>query len=120
MKTNSKLRLLTRSLMRLVGTNKPNITRLNRRDEYYKNYYFDKKLCDGITLAADIEQTSKKRAADLLMRAGLSSYMGDKLAQYIKEDRAAREQNQKVKMTRFVQVLRRCARAQGMDISKII
>lgn len=96
------------------------MTRLNHKDEYYKNYYFPKNLCDGVELIAAIERTSKKQAAELLMKAGISSYMGEKLAQYIKDERAARELNQRMKMTRFVQVLRRYARSQGVDISKII
>jgi hypothetical protein len=62
--------------MGLFGTNKPNVTRVNHKDEYYKNYYFNKKLCTGVELVAKIERTSKKQAAELLMKAGLSSYMG--------------------------------------------
>jgi hypothetical protein len=54
------------------------------------------------------------------MKAGLSSYMGKKIADYIKSEQAARELNQKIKMTRFIQVLRRYAKEKGMDISKII
>lgn len=112
--------MLTLSIMGLFGANKPNVTRLNYKDEYYKNYYFNKKLCDGIELVGVIERTSKKRAAELLMKAGLSSYMGEKVTEYIERDRVAREINQKVHMTRFIMVLRRYAREHGMDISKII
>ncbi len=82
--------------------------------------YFTKKLYDGIELVAKIENVNRKKAAELLMKAGLSSYMGAKLTEYIKNDQAAREQNQKMKMTRFVMILRRYAREHGMDISKII
>jgi hypothetical protein len=106
--------------MGLFGVNKLNVTRLNHKDEYYKNYYFDKKICDSIEIVAAIERTSKKRAADLLMRAGLSKYMGAKLAEYIKNEQAAREQNQRIKMTHFIMVLRRYAKDHGMDISKFI
>ena len=120
MKTNFKVHSLTRSLMRLFGTNKPNITRLNRKDDYYKNYYFNKKLSDGIELVALIEHISKKQAAELLMKAGLSSYMGAKVTEYIENKRVAREQNQKLKLTRFVTVLRRCAKERGMNISEFI
>ena len=106
--------------MSLFGTNKSNVTFLNHKDEYYKAYWFNKKLCDGIEIVAAIERTSKKQAADILMRAGLSSYMGAKLTEFIENDRAARELNQKAKRTRFVQILRRYAREHGMDISKFI
>ena len=88
--------------MGLFVTNKPNVTRLNHKDEYYKDYYFNKKLCDGIRDSRYIERTSKKQAAELLMKAGLSSYMGGKLTEYIESEHAARELNQKVKATRFV------------------
>jgi hypothetical protein len=46
--------------------------------------------------------------------------MGLKLAEYIKNEQAARELGQKIKMTRFIMVLRRYAREHGMDISKFI
>ena len=120
MKTNSKSRLLRLSLRRLFGVNKPNITRLKRKEDYYRDYYFNKRLSEGIEFIAKMERTSNKQAAELLMKAGFSSYMGEKIAQYIKDERAAREHGQKIKMTRFIIALRRYAKAQGMDISKII
>ncbi len=97
-----------------------NVTRLNHKDEYYKNYYFNKKLCDGIEIVAAEERTSKKLAAELLMKAGISSYMGRKITEYIQNQHAARELNQNVKIPRFVLELRRLAREHGMDISKFI
>ena len=120
MKHTTKVRRLTSSLMGLFGANKPNVTFLNHKDEYYKAYWLNKKLCDGIELVAKIERTSKKRAAELLMKAGLSSYMAGKLAEHRENERKAREQNQKVKLTRFVLELRRLARERGMHISKFI
>jgi hypothetical protein len=75
--------------MGLFVTKKSNVTFLNHKNEYFKNYFFNKKLCDGIKLVADIEHSSKKQTAELLMKAGLSSYMGAKLTEYIKNDQAA-------------------------------
>jgi hypothetical protein len=89
-------------------------------NEYYKHFYFNKTLCDGIELVAAIERTTKKQTAELLMKAGLSSYMGAKLTEYIKSERAAWEQNQKLKLTLFVIMLRKLAGERGMDISKFI
>jgi hypothetical protein len=120
MKHQSKVRSLTRSLMGLFVTKKGNITRLNHKDEYYRNYYFHKKLCIGIDLVAEMERITKKEAADLLMRTGLSRYMGNNIGEYIKNEQKARALGQKVKMTRFIILLRRYAKSQGMDISKII
>ena len=70
--------MLTRSLMGLFVTKKSNITFLNRKDEYYRHYYFPKNLCTGIELVAVIENLNRKQAAELLMKAGLSRYMGKK------------------------------------------
>jgi len=75
-KHRSKVRTITRSLMALFVTKKRTTTFITRKDEYYKNFWLNKKLCDGIKLVADIESRSKKAAAELLMKAGLSSYMG--------------------------------------------
>jgi hypothetical protein len=120
MKTTSKVYTFTRSLMALFGTDRRNETLVNHPDVYYKHVYFPKQLYDGIMIVAEIEHTSKKQAAELLMKAGPSSYMGGKLTEYIKNDQSAKELNQKIKMTRFVMVLRRYAREHGMDISKYV
>jgi len=63
---------------------------------------------------------TKKQAAELLMKAGLSSYMGGKIIEYIKNERAAHELNQKIKATRFVKILRRYTRERGIDISQFL
>ena len=120
MKRPSCLRSITGSILGLFGTKKPNITFINRKNEYYRNYYFPKQLCDGIDIVSAVELTSKKAAAEMLMKAGLSSYMGAKISKYIHDEKIAREQNQKVKMTRFVMMLKRYAKNRGMDISKLI
>ena len=106
--------------MGLFGANKPNVTRLNHKDEYYKNYYFPKNLCDGIEFIAKVECSSKKATADKLMRLGMSSWMGAKVGEHIALEKEAREQNQRMKITRFVLELRKLARERGMDISKFM
>ena len=120
MKGNLRLGLLTRSITGLFGTNKRRNPHKLYPNEYYKNYFFSKPLCDGIELVALIERINKKQAADLLMKAGLSSYMGEKLTEYIEDERAAREFHQKMKRTRFIHILRKYARERGMDISMFI
>ena len=89
-------------------------------DDYYRHYYFTKKLCNGIDVVAEMEKCNKTAAADLLMRADLSSYMGEKVSEYYKAEREAKKNNQKLKLTRFMIVLRRLCREQGIDISKLI
>ena len=102
--------------MGLFGTNKPNTTLVNHKDEYYKNYYFNEKVCNGIEFVSYYEKCSKKQAAELLMKAGLSSWMGGKVKEYIEADRIAREKDEKMKRTRFVYLLRKYAREKGLDI----
>ena len=106
--------------MRLFGTK--NGVNPNKRYPiaYYGHYYLSKPLCDGIDMVAAVELTSKKDAAELIVKAGLSSYMGKKLSDYIASEKIAREHNQKVRMTRFVMLLKRYAKNRGMDISKLI
>jgi hypothetical protein len=52
MKTQSKVSALTRSIIGLFVTKKPNITHLNHKEEYYNAFYFNHKLCDGIGIVA--------------------------------------------------------------------
>jgi hypothetical protein len=106
--------------MGLFFTGKSNVTFLNHKDEYYTHYYFPENLCNGIKIVADIERTTLRNAAVQLMKTGLSSYMGDKVTEQIKLDNAARERNEKAKRTRFAFILRKYARARGVDISKFI
>jgi hypothetical protein len=46
--------------------------------------------------------------------------MGDKVTEQIKLGNAARERNEKAKRTRFAFILRKYARAKGLDISIFI
>ena len=106
--------------MGLFTTKKANITMQNHRDEYYRNYFFNKSLSEGIAIVANIERCSKKDAAQLLMERGLSSYMGAKITEHVQSAEVAAELNQKAERTRFISVLRRYAKDQGIDISKFI
>jgi hypothetical protein len=118
-KRTIKPRLLIRSLSDLFCTNRTVNAHKLYPNEYYKHFYFTKPLFDGIELIAKIERTSKKDAAELLMKAGISSYMGDKISEYIHSEHVAREQND-AKVSRFIMFLKRYAREQSTDISKII
>jgi hypothetical protein len=120
MKHPSKVRRLTLSIMGLFVTKKRNTTFLNHKDEYHNHYWFNEKLCDGVEIIAAVERISKKDAAELLMKAGISSYMGDKISEYIHNEHVAREQSESLKISRFMMILKRYAREQGMDISKFI
>jgi hypothetical protein len=119
MKNRLKKHTLTRTITHLFTTKKVKNAHKLYPDKYYRNIYFTKQLYDGIELVGVIERINKKQAADLLMRAGLSSYMGGKVDEYIKMETEARECNQTVQVNRFVRLVRRYAREHGMDISKI-
>jgi hypothetical protein len=61
-----------------------------------------------------------QRVVAKLVEAGISRYIGDKIAEQIKLDHEARERNEKAKRTRFAFILRKIARQNGYDISKFI
>lgn len=92
---------LTRSIKTLFGTKKPNITRLNHKEIYYRDYYFPKNVCNGIDAVAKIEHTSKINATVMLMIAGLSSYMGEKITEHVENEQAALDRDEKLKLTRL-------------------
>jgi intein-encoded DNA endonuclease-like protein len=70
-------------------------------NEYYKHFYFNKPLCDGIELVAEIEKINKKKASQNLIKRGFSSWMGEKVKNHIDNEKSARELDQKIKLTRF-------------------
>ena len=119
MKHNPSVRSLSHSIRSLFSTKKGVNPHKRYPDEYYNRYYFNNKLCDGITLVAKIERTNKKAAAEYIMELGFSSYMGAMIKQQIQLDKIARENNEKMKMTRFIREVRKFAIEHGMDISKI-
>jgi len=77
-------------------------------------------MCDGVELVSAIERISKKDSAEMLMKAGLSSYMGGKITDFIHDEEIARKINQKMQQTRFMRVIKAYAKEHGMDISKFI
>ena len=112
---------LAKRIKRLFGSKKRGTTTfITRKNDYYRSYYFPKQICDGVDMVAAVELTSKKAAAEMLMKQGLSKYMGAKLSEHLQNQRIAEEHNQKVRMTRFVMLLKRYAKRRGMDISKLI
>jgi topoisomerase IA-like protein len=119
MKSNSKVRALTHSIKGLFGTKKANVTMLNRKDEYYRNYFFNKHLSEGIKLVADIERLTKKDAAELLMERGLSSYMGSKITEHTQNKLSAQEQGTEPEKNRFFKKIHALAVKKGIKINDI-
>jgi hypothetical protein len=120
MTSTFKPRSLTRSIMSLFGTKKGVNPHTLYPDRYYRRVFLDKQMFDGIQLVARMEKLSDRKAARLLLEKGFSKWMGEKFKEEHKIQTAARELQQKVKLTRFILELRRFARERGMDISKFI
>jgi hypothetical protein len=72
MKTTSRSRSLTRSLMALFAPKKSINAHQLYPDDYYRQIFFDKKMFDGIAWVAKIERTTKKKAARSLIERGFS------------------------------------------------
>jgi len=70
-------------------------------------YYFTKQLSDGVEIVAKNERTSKKRAAELLMRAGASSYIGDKCQLSIENSENPLDYHRRLEYKRFVALLKK-------------
>ena len=91
-------------------------------EQYYKTVWVDKNMFKGIELVSKIERISKKKAVRLILEAGFSKYMGNKLKEHIENEKRIRELNFKRHPypTRLVRVLRRLCKEMGLDPSKII
>jgi hypothetical protein len=82
--------------------------------------YFPQILCEGIELVAKMEKTGKKDAVRLIMETGLSKYKGDKVSQHIQNDNNARLHNMVVQGSRFMMIVRRCAKANGLGPDRLL
>jgi hypothetical protein len=89
-------------------------------EEYYKGYWFDKKTSEGIELIAAIEQIPKRQAALNLVQEGFKYYMLQKFKQHIDNEVELNQRGEDPVVGRFIKLLRRYARQNGVDISKIL
>lgn len=119
MKSPSRLRSLSRSITGIFVAKKPNVTRLNHKSQYFKNYYFSEGLCIGIDLIADQRQCSRKAAAEHLMKTGISLYMGELIGNELHAQREANNRGE-IYNSRNLTLLRRYARSNNMDLSKFL
>jgi hypothetical protein len=113
---------LTGSLKALFGTikkPKKNVTiEFHHKDAYYKHYYFPETICWGIDEVARLEHTSKRRAALILMAAGISKYFGARVAKSIDLREAARADHKRWRRDPAVRFLINLAKEKGADISE--
>lgn len=112
-----KIGSVTRSIKGLFRPKKPNISRLNNPDEYYRNYTVPKRLCEGIDIMAGVEDISKKNAVELLIEAGLSKYMGRLWTEYLSNDEEREEFFSNFQHRRWIREVRRLAKEKGVDLS---
>jgi len=62
-------------------------------DRYYGHIYINEPLFKGIAEVARIEGVNKRKAAQLIIELGFSSYMGEKVIAHIEKQRETRENN---------------------------
>ena len=73
-------------------------------------------MFDGVGLVAKIEKISKKQAEHLLIEAGFSYYISEKIKQDIKNRETAKKLNQKLKMTHFMLEFRKFSKERGINL----
>ncbi len=122
MKHNRRRGGMVRAISLLLRTKKGNVTKENYPDIYFNAIYLERKLYEGVKLVAKYERTSIKRAAAKLLEGALTIYYNEKINQWREEQHAAEamDQDRRLRANRFILLLRRYAKAQGMDISKFI
>jgi hypothetical protein len=119
MKNRSKLKSLTRSITGIFVTKKSNFAQSHDKSRYFQHYYFKESLCIGIALVAEQRRCSKKAAAEHLMEAGISQYMGELVGNELHAQRLANERGERYR-SRFLMLLKRYARAQGFDLTEFL
>ena len=119
-KNTSSRRSLIRSITGLFGTKKRNVTLVNHKDDNYTHYYVNKKLADGIDFIAQVQQISKKHAAELMIEEGLRSYIALLYKQYVENENKQRLAGQKIYRDRFGRLLRKRTKEMGFDVSNLV
>jgi hypothetical protein len=107
------------SVKRLFRSNKYVSSRIRKHEDWYANYYFPENQAEGIALVARIENTSKKKAANMLMGQALAAYIGRKTKDFIDIRRQAQAADQPLQLPPDLRLLRRYFNKQGLDIRKI-
>ena len=115
----SRATLLTRSIMALFVPKKRNVTIEGHPELYYKHYWINKRLSDGIEFIAEVEGTTRKNAIEQLIEAGLKDYMGKNIRNFLEDMRATEARNEQIQRTRFIRHLIRFGRRNGEDLSKL-
>ena len=116
MKSDLRLRSVTRSIMALFSTKTTTNPHNRYPDAYFKTIWVSSKMFAGIDWVAKFERISKVRAANRLLERGFRSWIAEK----IKAEMAIRKLEREPHLTRFVLELRKLAKERGMDISKFI
>jgi hypothetical protein len=120
MKHKSRVDTLAHSLKGLFVNKKPNVTFLKHKDRYYHAYWMPKNLCDGVSFIAKTERISEKAAAEKLITLGFSSYVGSILENEIRDSGIAYKTDALIAQKRFIMLLKRLAKENGVDLSNVI
>ena len=77
MKGGFETRGIARTIKRLFGTKSRPSPRQRFPNAYFKSVYISKDVYSGIKLVASIEKVSAKKAADMLIKVGISCYVAE-------------------------------------------
>jgi hypothetical protein len=91
---------------------------LTHPDLYFNAFYFTKQMCDGVGIVAESDHTSKKRAAELLMRAGFSVWVANKVKLFIEDPEAQEDFRKRLEYNRFMRAMRKFAKENNFDLSR--
>ena len=88
--------------MTLFGAKKGRNPHKDFPETYYNHVFFSERLFKGIEFVAHCEKLSKKQAADKLMTYGMSSWMGEKVTEYLQDERNTMDYHQRLSTRRWL------------------
>jgi len=91
MKSGFETRSISRTIKRLFGVKSKLSPHQRFPNAYYKSVYVSKDAYNGIERVASIEKISKKKAADVLIKIGISRYMAESRIAHAINDMENRE-----------------------------
>jgi len=97
-----------------------NVTMSKHPDSYYTTVFISKEISEALDFLAQINDQSKKEAADQMLRLGIGYYLGQLVAQQNRITAEQEERGEPKRPTYFTIMLRHWAHLKGYDIGKFI
>ena len=114
---NPRFRSLKNGIKGALQPKKPNITLLNRKDDYFRHYYFPISTCLAIEIEAFEKHIPLRAAAEYFMERGIRDVWGEKLAAYRDELFKGVPLGTAINHHRMINLIVQSAKKQGFDIS---